>query len=102
MLPETVRNEKGDLKLDPVKVKHIWANYIRRLGSEPNIVLKDTGDRAEFDDPFAKKVADYVRKSLSPNGSLSEGEPNHLGGIDHIPNEILRLAGLGLKLCLRC
>jgi hypothetical protein len=120
ILPETVRNENGDLELDPAKVKRIWANYIRRLGSEPNIVgeLKDTGDRAEFDDPFAKKIADYVRMSLSPNGSLPElvnpitwaevhSAISHLpngknAGPDHIPNEILRLAGLGLKLCLRC
>ena len=117
-LPETVRDENGDLEMDPVKVKRIWANYIRRLGSEPTIggELQDTSDRAEFDDPFAKKIADFVRMSLSPNGSLPElvnpitwaevhsaisRLPNGKNaGPDLIPNEILRLAGLGFEVVL--
>lgn len=117
-LPETVRNENGGLELDPGKVKGIWANYIRRLGSEPKIggELKDSSDRAEFDDPFAEKIADYVRASLSPNGTLPElvnpiswaevhsailRLPNGKNaGPDHIPNEILRLAGLGFEVVL--
>ena len=117
--PSAIRDSDGTVTTDPIKVLKAWKDYTESLGKEEPIYSHTERigcDASRYDDDFATAILSELRASLDQDGSLSELEspitweevhtavrhlkPGKSPGPDGLPNELLRVAGLGFEIVL--